>query len=125
MAITKVVIEKNTHSFRGVSVGKSGDFIFSISMCKEIKNIPNISVDFYQDDKDKTLWYINFSSYGDIPMKKKDASTFVFFSLESRKKIFESMGKNHHDFGRVKMMIGKMIVKDQVDLYPLITSSIK
>lgn len=126
MALVKIVPEKNGYKGRAISVGKDGLFILSKELNSEVKNIPGLGVDFYQDDKDKKNWFMSFSVSGIIPVRlKSDGYTYHFHSVEMRKLILKSVNvKDEVLRNRIKIIVGKMIIKDSTEVYPLVTSSI-
>jgi len=124
MALKKVVLDKKVHSGRVISIGKDGSFLVSTELSDEIRKIKNLSVEFYQDDKIESDWYIRFGSDCEINVVAKDEKSFAFYSKEIRRKIFSSLKKKEVLFGRVRIRVAKSIVKDTVEVYPLITANI-
>lgn len=126
MALVKVVPEKNGYKGRTVSVDKNGCFLLSKELSDELRNIRNLSVDFYKDDAVSNEWFMVFSATGLIPVRlKSDSITYHFHSAEMRRMIMGSVNvKDEVLRSRIKIIVGKMCVKDGIDVYPLITSSI-
>lgn len=123
MALVKVVPLKNGYKGRNISVGKDGLFLLSKELSDEIKNIKSLSVDFYQDGKE---WYLSFSANGLIPVRlKSDGYSYHFHASEIRKMILKSVNVSDHVLhNRIKIIVGKMMIKDGVEVYPLVTNSI-
>lgn len=124
MKLKKILLDKTGHKGRNISVGIDGSFFLSKELSSEVKNIIDVKIDFFQDNDNLQDWYIQFSKSGNIPLRlKSDKITYAFYSAEMRNKILNSIGSPLVN-KRVKIIVGKSIYNDGIELYPLITKSI-